>query len=307
MHYAWPTGVPAAQPSLDLPGEARGPVVVGVDVSAGAVEAIGWALAHARSLHPTPEVVLAHVLDEADLAEAAHLDPHGEHHDPLVVARATATVLARIAREMSPQATVRTAVESGTPADALVAAAEHASLVVLGSRGRADMTTSAVGSVAGRVAAHARCPVAVVPQGARFPRAGRVVVGAANGPAARAALHWGADEAARTSSVLVLVHTAQTSRPLALDEVVPLAHDVLARHPGLDVTLVVAAGDPSLAVLRAARSADLVVLGCHHRETRFASRLGAAPSAVWPLAPCPVVLVPGTRRHGTDPVGELLP
>ena len=50
----------------------------------------------------------------------------------------------------------------GDPAESLVAEAEGADLVVVGSRGRGGLTSALLGSVSGHVVHHAGCPVVVV-------------------------------------------------------------------------------------------------------------------------------------------------
>ena len=51
---------------------------------------------------------------------------------------------------------------SGVPAQALIEASKHADLVVVGSHGIGGFR-SVLGSVAGKVAHHAHCPVVIVP------------------------------------------------------------------------------------------------------------------------------------------------
>jgi nucleotide-binding universal stress UspA family protein len=59
---------------------------------------------------------------------------------------------------------VETLVEEGSPAPAILAAAERlgADLVVLGSRGRSGLAATLLGSVSKRVSEHARCSVLIV-------------------------------------------------------------------------------------------------------------------------------------------------
>ena len=56
----------------------------------------------------------------------------------------------------------------GSAADRIVGVAREteASMVVIGSRGRGDLTSAVLGSVSARVASTAPCPVVVVPPGA---------------------------------------------------------------------------------------------------------------------------------------------
>ena len=48
-------------------------------------------------------------------------------------------------------------------ADALLDAAQGAALVVVGTRGRGDLTSALLGTVSHEVARRARCPVVIVP------------------------------------------------------------------------------------------------------------------------------------------------
>jgi nucleotide-binding universal stress UspA family protein len=248
------------------------------------------------------------VLDAADTAIAADVHPDGV--TPRVFAEAVTAALTRLGRESGPGVRVRAEVHEGAPADTLIAAAGTASLVVLGSRGRADMTASALGSVANRVAVHSPCPVVVVHAGyagpaSTAPRAGRVVVGV-TGTADRAAARWAAEQAARTGASLTLVCAHDSSRARALDAVIPLAREAAEGPDGVDLEIVASTADPAVAVLRAARRADLLVLGCHHRTSHFASRLGSVPTAVWPMARCPVVLVPSSTADAPPDPGEYI-
>ncbi len=62
----------------------------------------------------------------------------------------------------SPKVPVLPLVAEGDPAEALLAAAEDANLLVLGTRGRSRITGFLLGSVPSRCAAAAQCPVLLV-------------------------------------------------------------------------------------------------------------------------------------------------
>lgn len=64
--------------------------------------------------------------------------------------------------ERHPDLVVHQELQHDDPAAALLAAAEHAQLVVLGSRGRHGLARLLLGSTSHAVALHARCPVLVV-------------------------------------------------------------------------------------------------------------------------------------------------
>jgi nucleotide-binding universal stress UspA family protein len=128
-------------------GRADSPVVVGVDGSAGGIPALEFAFEEAAqralpllAVHVTDERVLPAWLAEALLDTA--------------VAPWTAKY---------PRVDVRRQVRPATVADqAMVDMSGHASLVVVGSRGRGGFTGLLLGSVSQALVHKARCPVAVV-------------------------------------------------------------------------------------------------------------------------------------------------
>jgi nucleotide-binding universal stress UspA family protein len=75
-----------------------------------------------------------------------------------VVADATATVA-----KSFPSLDVTTVIDEGDARGLLLRLAEHASLVVMGSRGRGPFRSMLLGSVTATVAGRAGCPVVVVP------------------------------------------------------------------------------------------------------------------------------------------------
>ncbi len=102
---------------------------------------------------------------------------------------------------------IRERLEFEHPATALLAAAEDADLLVVGTRGRGGFAGLLLGSVSQRCLTHAPCPVAVVPPTSDGDHtSGRIVVGVDGSPASYDALTWAAAEARRRSARLDLVH-----------------------------------------------------------------------------------------------------
>jgi nucleotide-binding universal stress UspA family protein len=274
-------------------------VVVGAQAGAGSLAALAWALTECRERGA--ELVLVHALDPADAA-------HG-HDDPAVreaAGRAELEVHRDAAARVAPDVRVSMELIELPAGEALVTASEHADLVVLGSRGRADVAASALGSVAHRTAVHARCPVAIVraeTAPSRLDHERRIVVGVADAPAGRAAVRFAADEAARKGATLHLVLCADGGNSALADaeaRLVDVTTELAVLHEGLRVETAALNSEPVLALLDASREADLVVLGCHHSEDPWASRIGGVAAGVLGRAFCPVVLV-GTlagARHG---------
>lgn len=266
------------------------PVLVGVDLSSAALDAVAWGVAAAESREC--DLVLAHAPDAVDTELAAAIP--ATEGNPMAMARAALGVHRSIAARMAPDISIDTLVLSGAPADVLVEASCEAGLLVLGSRGRADFRKSALGSVGFRVAVHAHCPVAVVPPGVTHQPPSRIVVGVAGGPAGRGALEFAVAEAERTGATLGLVHCvapAGGGRDQARTRLETLLAELRAAHPRIEIESVADSDEPAPTLVGEARDADLIVLGCHHDENPFAARLGSVPAAVLALAPCPVVLV----------------
>ncbi|MFI1523826.1 universal stress protein [Kitasatospora cineracea] len=93
------------------------------------------------------------------------LAPEGERSREGIAAQAARTLGARLGplRAAFPDVPVRVDVELGAPARALLAAAEHAELVVVGAHGRGALGRLVAGSVSCDVLHRAPCPVVVVP------------------------------------------------------------------------------------------------------------------------------------------------
>jgi nucleotide-binding universal stress UspA family protein len=143
-----------------------------------------------------------------------------------------------------------------------------------------------------------------------------VVVGVDGTECGLAAVRWAAQEAARLSAPLRIVHAAPyLSRPGpsgAPPPELPRARGITAvayttaRHtsPGVRAATEVVPGDPTTTLLRAAGAAQLVVLGSS--ATGAADELVLAPVALRVAArsPQPVVVVP--RRRGSSSAGRRL-
>ena len=193
----------------------------------------------------------------------------------------------------------------GTAADTLIDLSALAELVILGTTGLGGNLMSMIGSVSSRVAAQAHCPVVIVP-GQPAARSARVaeptiVVGVADTPAGELALRFAFDEARRRRSSVTAVQAWDAAdEPTELERRLQTRLSaVQAEYPGITATASLHRGDPAEAVLRAARNAELVVLGAHHSDNRWSSRLGPVPQTVLHHTDCPVVLV-GTPQHRTS-------
>lgn len=154
-----PVAVIPDRPADDAHGvEAHG-VVVGADGSADGVAAVALAAAEADRSGDTLDVV--HAWAEPTLYTAADVYPLGisealREEEDLVLGESVAGL-----RDRFPDLRVRPRLVQGQPADALLEAAEHARLLVVGSRGRHGLTRLLLGSTSHTVVLHATCPVLV--------------------------------------------------------------------------------------------------------------------------------------------------
>ncbi|NUT54150.1 MAG: universal stress protein [Saccharothrix sp.] len=273
------------------------PVVVGVDGSESALDAVRWAAARAHARRVPLRLVHA----ELPLpGEVPDLDGHirAALHDQ---ALGWLHEAADAARHVDPDVRLDVHLEVAGPAPLLVAESVDAALVVLGSRGLGGFTSLLLGSTAVAVTGRGGCPVVVV----RGPdRPGPVVCGVA-GDAPTVLAH--AFEQASTRGVpLVAVHTWHAPPE-------PMAHAVgsdLAEHdateggtlaarlapwrdkyPDVPLELVIARGNPARALLDRARDASLLVVGCRGRRPLTGLLLGSTSQALLHHAPCPVLVV----------------
>lgn len=135
-------------------------IVVGVDGSGAARQALGWALEEARLRHATVDVVHAWRMPYPDgypirtLTAPPAVEVEQEAHRLLDAAVGSA-------------ATEGTRVEPvlvcDSAARALIDLAKGADMVVVGSRGRGGFAGLLLGSVSQKVLHHATCPVVVIP------------------------------------------------------------------------------------------------------------------------------------------------
>ena len=268
------------------------PIVVGVDARRASGDALFWALSEARRRQTG--VLLVHAADAWD-AEVAAIS------GLTVSMRAAGLIraLRMVANRLAPDVRTMSQVAGGTAADALVEASLRATMLVIGSHGRAGLTESALGSVSQRVVAHAHCPVVVVPPGGARMVIRRIVVGVDDLAAGHPVLDFAAAYAQRCSAILCLLHAhGGTSTESAQQELRHAAAHVHWHYPDVLVERAAVPGEAVAALVAEAARSDLLVLGCRHTDEEFGCRIGAVPASVLPQASCPVALV--SRDLSTD-------
>ncbi|GAA4659293.1 universal stress protein [Amycolatopsis dongchuanensis] len=284
---------------------AVGRIVVGIDGSARALEAVRWAAREAASRH-----VGLHLVSGFDPAIAWYGE--GGPVPPVSIdsveqaAKADLVRAAAVAREVAPRVPVRTERARHQPVPLLLDESRRALMIVLGASGRGGYRGMLTGSTAVLVVAHAACPVVVVrPPGTR---GGPVVVGVDGSPASARALEVAFDAASRRGVPLVAVHSWSDADYVTLPvqygliETAPTREEqarVLAeclagwqeKYPDVRVDRVVLKDRPRHCLLEWSGKAQLVVVGSRGRGGFQGILLGSTSQALLHHARCPVLVV----------------
>jgi nucleotide-binding universal stress UspA family protein len=146
---AAPAGEPAAK-------NAPPRIVVGVDGSPASVDALRWAAGQADLIGAAVEAVISWEYPSTSGMEFGSLDIDWAENARAALADALDVALGEDAGRVTGTVT------RGHPAEVLVAAAQGADLLVVGSRGHVALPGRLLGSVSEHVAARASCPVVVV-------------------------------------------------------------------------------------------------------------------------------------------------
>lgn len=282
-------------------------IIVGIDGSANAAAALRWAVAEAELRPARVTAVFAWgYVPPGHPGDGRTFE--GGYDTPGAEAALARAVEAAVGIEAAAGITRRA--PFALPADALLADAEQAELLVVGARGIGGLKGLMLGSVCLDVLHRATRPLAVVPHRAdvHVP-SGRVVVGIDDSESARRALRWATDEARRRRARLDMVHAWHPSyvtaspvlgMPLGTGPEEGRARAVLDRAAVADagtrggsvaVDRLLVRGTPARAVLDVSRGADLLVLGARGRSALTAGVLGSVTSHVARHTCCPLVVV----------------
>lgn len=277
-------------------------IVVGVDGSDGAAEALRWAAdAGERRQEPVVAVMAWGYLDQRHPTGEAEFDP--EYGEP----QAQAALDAALAAALGDRAgAVEGKIVCGLAADSLVEEAGPEDLLVVGARGLGGFKGLLLGSVSQRCLNLAKGPVAVV-RGRGAGATGPVVVGVDGSPASRAAVAWAATEAEARGVGLTLAHGwsapfvgaypfgASTFDPRLFEEgareVLDAALVDLAASD-LEIEPVLRYGTGGSAILEVAEGASLVVVGSRGFSGLKGWILGSVSNQVVHHSPGSVVVIP---------------
>lgn len=279
------------------------PILVGVDGSPGSSAAIRFA-AHEAQRQGTG-IRLVHVVPNyvpiTPMVPLAPSDLEDTGKQILSAAAEEAHTL------LEPQH-VTSSLLDGPRVPALLHAAEHARLVVLGSERRPVLERLLTGSTLVGVAARATCPVVAVP-GDWSPHGehGTVVAGVKSTQHSPELVRRALEAAAERNAGVVLVHAWElpnqyddliTSR-VDRDEWADLARRAIERSllglglafAGVPVEIRVVHGQPARVLQRASSDADLLLVARRHNAFPF-GHLGGTGRALLREGHCPVEVVP---------------
>jgi nucleotide-binding universal stress UspA family protein len=282
-------------------------VVVGVDGSDSALQAVRWAASEAvRRNRPLRLVAAVPWMTYQPIG----MPPLGKEYDRQLMVKRAHEFLDVAAIEASAgeaTAVVDREVAGGEAVPALAREAEDAELLVLGSRGHGGFAGLLLGSVGVSMAAQAACPVVIVREGgAHDEQDAPVVVGVDGAPGGDAALAFAFDEASRLGAPLVAMHAWSDAAldpflvpyldwtAIEADEHRTLAQRLsgwTAKYPDVEVRRRVIRDGAAGALTRLSERARLVVVGSRGRGGVTGLLLGSVSQAVLHHAACPVAVV----------------
>ncbi|MFG2041854.1 universal stress protein [Dactylosporangium sp. NPDC048998] len=280
-------------------------VVVGVDGSPESVEALAWAAGDASRRHRALHVVHAFQLPAVYGPFPPPVPSPYDDETRAAAERMLAGSVAR-ARALAPGLEVTSDMPMRQPANALLAAAEHADTVVVGSRGLGGFAGLLLGSVSIEVSAHAACPVVVTHHGGGRPgaEAGRILVGIDAAHDADRALRFAFEQASARHTGLTAVHAHAARGRMHTpghepgdpreDERRALAESTCVwsgRYPDVDVQRAVVNGAPAAVLTELSAGAELLVVGSRGHGGFTGMLLGSVSQAVVRHAECPVAVV----------------
>jgi nucleotide-binding universal stress UspA family protein len=289
-------------------------VVVGLDGSPGSARALAWAAAHTEVFGPIQPVAAWHYpwWAVAPPAPGLTLPPPQEHlhaaHKQLIeeLIEGQGTKIDRL----------ETLTVHGAPGPALVEAAEGASLLVVGTRGRGAIASRLLGSVSLHCVHHAPVPVAVIPPDAPIDPFARVVVGVDGSKSSIEALRWALEHTTKNTHIEAIhaweigANTVAEVERIAVEHLQSMAVDLVtdavtaarsqATQPDREIEVIARRGD-ARAVMRAASSdADLLVVGDRGHHGLAHLLLGSVATTLVHDPTTPTVVVRCTTPHDAD-------
>ena len=280
-------------------------IVVGIDDSAAGETALVWAMARAANVKSP--VMLMHTVYETWLA-----DGYGYYDSILDAEKKLLAEAAARAEVLAPAVTTQTELRTGSAPRVLSELSKDASLVVVGTDQKGRVEGELFGSVSLQIAALSTCPVAVIPSLPATERSG-VYVGVDGSADSIAAVAFAAAEADRTGQELYALYAVHLPNRRVLrsipadavtermeEERVVLAESVAGlttQYPDLVVHQVLETDEsPARALVAAARTAQLLVVGSRGRGSLQRLLMGSVSHEVLLHITCPTIVTRTTRK-----------
>ncbi|MFY2788811.1 universal stress protein [Rhodococcus sp. MALMAid1271] len=286
-------------------------IVVGVDGSASARDAVRWATREAIRRGAPLELATSTLFEPGNYSDAIGLRI-GAFTDPDVDAKRVLTEAVDLVHETAGvhRISLDTSLHHGSAADVLSHLSPLPAMIVLGSRGLGEFTGGLMGSVGSAVLAHAKCPVAVIKNGGVAD--GPIVVGVDCTAGSQPAIGFAMREASLRGADLVAVHAwsdLELGSVLTRDDDGPWANSDFAErtslaeslagwsvdYPDVVIRRVVVQDRPVRELLHASEMAQMVVVGSRGRGGFASLLLGSTARAVVHSVDVPVVVVPTER------------
>lgn len=285
-------------------------IVVGVDGSTGAADALMWSMREAALHRWSVTAVLAWgFLDQHHMGTAT-FDPQYTEAD---AARALDHYIETAVGDSSQ---IKRKVVCDLAPRALLAESSDAQLLVVGARGLGGFKGLLVGSVSQHCLQRSQRPVAIIHGTSEDENrtSERIVVGIDGSETAAAALDWAREEAVLRGAVLEVVHAWQLpymgGHPYPAYDPAPIEHlarkilddavDALTdRAPAPPVQRTLVSGGAAMAILTAAKDAALAVVGSRGVGGFKGLLLGSVSHQVAIHARCPIIIVPSPTEGAT--------
>ena len=289
-------------------------ILVGIDGSVGAKNALRWACEEA-TLYGDAKIVAMSVWF-APVPVSSPWLPNVDLPIDLTepTERSLADTVSAVASEQFGSLQIEQRVVHGAAAAVLIAEAAHGDLVVVGSRGLGGFKGLLLGSVSHQVVSHAPCPLVIVPNRERTATGGHakpsIVVGVDGSANSIAALRWVTRRARATGATIRAIFvwrlppvspTPQSiSMGLSPTEIVGHAAAITldeyleeaALPSDVEVECINIEGTPAKVLIEEGSRADLLVVGARGHEGFAGLLLGSVATAVTRHATRPVAVIP---------------